>query len=93
MPAILRQMFQDKKHFDKAINILELLIKVDKGNINNWFNLGLNYQLTQRPNEAIKCFKYVEQQMPDDEQTLISLVKLNGELETMMKQLILWKIA
>lgn len=67
-----------QKHFDKAINILELLIKVDKGNINNWFNLGLNYQLTQRPNEAIKCFKYVEQQMPDDEQTLISLVKLNG---------------
>ncbi len=69
-----------QKHFDKAINILELLIKVDKGNINNWFNLGLNYQLTQRPNEAIKCFKYVEQQMPDDEQTLISLVKLNGEI-------------
>lgn len=67
-----------QKHFDKAIDILELLIKVDKGNINNWFNLGLNYQLTQRPNEAIKCFKYVEQQMPDDEQTLISLVKLNG---------------
>ena len=69
-----------QKHFDKAINILELLIKVDKGNINNWFNLGLNYQLTQRPNEAIKCFKYVEQQMPDDEQTLISLVKLSGEV-------------
>jgi len=69
-----------QKHFDKAINILELLIKVDKGNINNWFNLGLNYQLTQRPNEAIKCFKYAEQQMPDDEQTLISLVKLNGEI-------------
>lgn len=69
-----------QKQFDKAINILELLIKVDKGNINNWFNLGLNYQLTQRPNEAIKCFKYVEQQLPDDEQTLISLVKLNGEI-------------
>jgi eukaryotic-like serine/threonine-protein kinase len=69
-----------KKLFDKAINILELLIKVDKGNINNWFNLGLNYQLTHKPNEAIKCFKFVEQQMPDDEQTLISLVKLNGEV-------------
>jgi serine/threonine protein kinase len=69
-----------QRHFDKAINILELLIKVDKENINNWFNLGLNYQLTQRPNEAIKCFKYVEQQLPDDEQTLISLVKLNGEI-------------
>ena len=69
-----------QKHFDKAINILELLIKVDKGNRNNWFNLGLNYQLTQRLNEAIKCFKFVERQMPDDEQTLISLVKLNGEI-------------
>ncbi len=69
-----------QKHFDKAINILELLIKVDKGNINNWFNLGLNFQLTQKPNEAIKCFKYAEEQMPDDEQTLISLVKLNGEI-------------
>lgn len=69
-----------QKHFDKAINILELLIKVDKGNINNWFNLGLNYQVTQRPNEAIKCFKFAEEQMPDDEQTLISLVKLNGEI-------------
>jgi serine/threonine protein kinase len=69
-----------QKHFDKAINILELLIKVDKGNINNWFNLGLNYQLTQKPNEAIKCFKFAEEQMPDDEQILISLVKLNGEI-------------
>ena len=69
-----------QKHFDKAINILELLIKVDKGNINNWFNLGLNYQITNKPSEAIKCFKFVEQQMPDDEQTLISLVKLNGGL-------------
>jgi serine/threonine protein kinase len=69
-----------QKHFDKAINILELLIKVDKGNINNWFNLGLNYQLTQKPNEAIKCFKFAEEQMPDDEQILILLVKLNGEI-------------
>lgn len=67
-------------HFDKAINILELLIKVDDGNINNWFNLGLNYQLTKKLDDAIKCFKFVEQQTPDDEQTLISLAKLNGEL-------------
>lgn len=69
-----------QKHFDKAINILELLTIVDKENINNWFNLGLNYQLTQKPNEAIKCFKFVEQKLPDDEQTLISLAKLNGEI-------------
>jgi len=69
-----------QRHFDKAINILELLVKVDNKNNNNWFNLGLNYQLTQRPNEAIECFKLVEKQMPDDEQTLISLVKLNGEI-------------
>jgi serine/threonine protein kinase len=69
-----------QKHFDKAINILELLTIVDKENINNWFNLGLNYQLTQKPNEAIKCLKFVEQKLPDDEQTLISLAKLNGEI-------------
>lgn len=67
-------------HFDKAINILELLIKVDGGNLNNWFNLGLNYHLTKRLDDAIRCFKFVEQQTPDDEQTLISLAKLNGEL-------------
>ena len=69
-----------QKLYDKAINILELLIKVDKGNTNNWFNLGLNYQLTHRLDEAIKCFKFVEQQTPDDEQTLIYLAKLNGEI-------------
>lgn len=68
-----------QRHFDKAIKILELLIKVDRTNINNWFNLGLNYQLTKKLDEAIKCFKFVEKQNPDDEQTLISLVKLNGE--------------
>lgn len=69
-----------QRHFDKAINILELLIKFDSGNINNWFNLGLNYQLTKKLDDAIKCFKFVEQQTPNDEQTLISLAKLNGEL-------------
>jgi eukaryotic-like serine/threonine-protein kinase len=69
-----------QKHFDKAIAILELLTKIDRGNTNNWFNLGLNYQITKRLNEAIKCFKFVEQHLPDDEQTLISIVKLNGEL-------------
>ena len=68
-----------QRHYDKAINILELLIKVDRENINNWFNLGLNYQLTKKLDEAIKCFKFVEKQNPDDEQTLISLAKLNGE--------------
>jgi eukaryotic-like serine/threonine-protein kinase len=69
-----------QRHFDKAINILELLIKFDSENINNWFNLGLNYQLTKKLDDAIKCFKFVEQQTPNDEQTLISLAKLNGEL-------------
>jgi serine/threonine protein kinase len=69
-----------QRNFDKAINILELLIKVDRDNINNWFNLGLNYQLTQRLDDAINCFKFVEQKTPDDEQTLISLAKLNGEI-------------
>lgn len=56
-----------QKHFDKAINILELLTELDSGNINNWFNLGLNYQLTGKLDNAIKCFKFVEQQNPDDE--------------------------
>lgn len=69
-----------QRHFNKAITILELLTKVDNGNTDNWFNLGLNYQLIQKPNEAIKCLKHVEQQTPDDEQTLISLAKLNGEV-------------
>jgi tetratricopeptide (TPR) repeat protein len=69
-----------QKQFDKAIKILEILIKVDKKDTNNFFNLGLCYQLTQRPNEAIECFKYVEKQLPDDEQALVSLVKLYGEI-------------
>lgn len=68
------------RHFDKAIKILELLIKFDRGNINNWFNLGINYQMTKKPYDAIKCFKFVEQHTTDDEQTLISLAKLNGEI-------------
>ncbi|MBK7851306.1 MAG: hypothetical protein IPJ66_09310 [Bacteroidetes bacterium] len=69
-----------QRHFEKAINILELLIKVDKDNTNNWFNLASNYWLTDQKEKAIKCFKVVEQRLPDDEQTLVSLVKLNGEL-------------
>ena len=69
-----------QKHYEKAIKILELLINIDKTNLNNWFNLGLNYQLINKPIEAIKYFKYVEEKLPDDEQTLISLVKLNGEI-------------
>ncbi|WPR70491.1 protein kinase [Flavobacterium sp. NG2] len=69
-----------QKHFEKAISILELLIKVDKDNTNNWFNLASNYWLTSQNEKAIKCFKVVEQHLPDDEQTLVSLVKLNGEL-------------
>lgn len=69
-----------QRHFDKAITILELLIKVDSGNTNNWFNLASNYWLTNQKEKAIKCFKAVEQRLPDDEQTLVSLVKLNGEI-------------
>lgn len=69
-----------QKHFDKAINILELLIKVDSNNTNNWFNLALSYQFTKKIEHAINCFKIVEQRLPDDEQTLIALAKLNGEL-------------
>jgi serine/threonine protein kinase len=69
-----------QRHFEKAINILELLIKVDKDNTNNWFNLASNYWLTNQKEKAIKFFKVVEQRLPDDEQALTSLVKLNGEL-------------
>lgn len=69
-----------QKQFDKAISILELLIKVDKDNTNIWFNLASNYWLTNQKEKAIKCFKVVEQRLPDDEQTLVYLVKLNGEL-------------
>ena len=72
---VLRQ-----KHVDKAINILELLIKVDSNNTNNWVNLALSYQFTKKLEDAINCFKIVEQRLPDDEQTLIALAKLNGEL-------------
>jgi len=69
-----------QKHFEKAITILELLIKVDKDNTNNLFNLASNYWLTNQKEKAVKCFKVVEQRLPDDEQILVSLVKLNGEL-------------
>lgn len=69
-----------QKHFDKAINILEVLIKVDSNNTNNWFNLALSYQFTKKLEDAINCFKIVEQRLPDDEQALIALAKLNGEL-------------
>jgi eukaryotic-like serine/threonine-protein kinase len=69
-----------QRHFEKAISILELLINVDKNNTNNWFNLATNYWLTNQKEKAIKCFNVVEEHLPDDEQTLVSLVKLNGEL-------------
>ena len=65
---------------EKAIRILELLTSIDKRNTNHWFNLGLNYQQIKNQTAAIKCFIVVEQNLPDDEQTLISLVKLNGEI-------------
>ncbi|MEP1069420.1 MAG: protein kinase [Crocinitomicaceae bacterium] len=66
-------------HYDKAINILELLTKVDFQNTNNWFNLASNYWLTNQKIKAIECFKIVEEQLPNDEQTLVSLAKLYGE--------------
>lgn len=69
-----------QRHYEKAIAILELLTKIDKGNTNNWFNLASNYWLTNQKQKAITCFKVVEQHFPDDEQTLVSLVKLNGEI-------------
>jgi eukaryotic-like serine/threonine-protein kinase len=69
-----------QKLFSKAIDILELLVKIDKNNSNNWFNLALNYQFINKHIEAIKWFKIVEQKLPDDEQTLIYLTKINGEI-------------
>lgn len=69
-----------QRHFEKAIRILEILVKVDKENSNHWFNLASNFWLTKQYEKSIKCFKEVEKLLPNDEQTLISLVKLNGEV-------------
>jgi serine/threonine protein kinase len=65
--------------FDKAVKILELLVKLDKDNPNHWFNLAINYQCMNQIDKARRCFTEVEKILPNDEQTLISLVKLNGE--------------
>ena len=68
-----------QRHFERAIKILEILVKVDKENSNHWFNLASNYWVTKQLDKAINCFKEVERLLPDDEQTLVSLVKLYGE--------------
>ena len=77
-------------HYEKAINILEIVVSVKpdmtnkqlvKEHSNNWFNLASNYWLTKQQSKAINSFKEVEKLFPDDEQTLVSLVKLNGEVE------------
>jgi eukaryotic-like serine/threonine-protein kinase len=69
-----------QRRFKKAIGILKILVKVDKENSNHWFNLASNFWLTKQHEESINCFKEVEKLLPNDEQTLISLVKLNGEV-------------
>lgn len=67
-------------HGEKAIQILETLVKLDLENINNWFNLGICYQSTNQKEKAIKCYEAVLNKIPDDEQSLIFLVQSNAEL-------------
>lgn len=67
-------------HVEKAIEIFKLLTKLDNENIFSWFNLGLIYKVINMLQDAKECFLHVEQHSPDDEQTLISLVKINGEM-------------
>ncbi len=67
-------------HSEKAIQILETLVKLDLENINNCFNLGICYQSINQKEKAIKCYEAVLNKIPDDEQSLIFLVQLNAEL-------------
>ncbi len=66
--------------FNKAIEVLEILIKHTPNNTNNLFNLALNYNAINQKEKAILYFQRVEQIIPDDAQVLISLARLNGEL-------------
>lgn len=65
---------------EKAIPILETLIKLDLDNTDNWFNLGICYQLTNQKEKAIKCYEAVLDRIPYDEQSLIFLAQMNAEL-------------
>ena len=67
-------------HGEKAIQILETLVKLDLDNINNWFNLGICYQSINQKEKATKCYEAVLNKIPDDEQSLIFLIQLNAEL-------------
>lgn len=67
-------------HFEKAIQILELLSKLIPDHTNYWFNLGICYQSTNQKEKAIKCYEIVLKTIPKDEQTLIFLVQLYAEL-------------
>lgn len=65
---------------EKAIPILERLVKLDPNHTDNWFNLGICYQTQNQREQAIECYETVLDRVPDDEQALIFLAQLNAEL-------------
>lgn len=59
-------------HFDKAIQILEILVNLVPEHSNYWFNLASAYQITNQKEKSIKCYKAVINKVSDDEESLIS---------------------
>lgn len=66
--------------FNKSIQILEILIKTDKQNNNNWFNLALYYTHMNQKENAVNCFLHLVKVLPTDEEVLTFLTRLLGEL-------------
>lgn len=56
--------------------ILQKLVQIEPTNANNWFNLALVHQADHNENDAIRCFREVEQLKPNDEFVLLTLAKL-----------------
>ena len=73
--------------YKEGIKILQILVKLDQDNSNNWFNLASVYYATNLKEKAIECYEVVVRKVPDDEQSLISLVKLYGEIGNINKAL------
>jgi serine/threonine protein kinase len=77
--AIAKSTFE-KRVYEKSIQILERLIKLDRDNIQYWIELATVYQAANQKEKAIKCNEVILDRIPNDEDSLLCLATLNAEI-------------
>lgn len=76
-----------QKGYKEVDILLEKLTTIDADNINNWINLALHHQLSNRINDAIKCLIIAEKIDPNDSEVILLLAKLNSQIGDFQKAL------